>query len=115
MSVEFDANNFLNHVTYTSYITNISQLGTTAALNPAFGTAAGTNSMRKIVSNCTLEVLNDATRDCIIPFIGADDHCTTGGSECAHLRDRTARQKIVSTTQMVIELVSVEGQKGKSH
>jgi hypothetical protein len=50
LSVEFDANNFLNHVTYTSYITNISQLGTTAALNPAFGTAAGTNSMRKIVS-----------------------------------------------------------------
>jgi trimeric autotransporter adhesin len=50
LSVEFDANNFLNHVTYTSYITNISQLGTTAALNPAFGTAVGTNSMRKIVS-----------------------------------------------------------------
>lgn len=50
MSVEFDANNFLNHVTYTSYVTSISQLGTTAALNPAFGTAVGTNSMRRIVS-----------------------------------------------------------------
>lgn len=50
LSVEFDANNLLNHVTYTSYFTNISQNGTTAALNPLFGTPAGTNSMRKIVS-----------------------------------------------------------------
>jgi hypothetical protein len=50
LSVEFDANNFLNHVTYSSYVTSINQLGTSAALNPSFGTATGVNSMRKIVS-----------------------------------------------------------------
>ena len=48
LSVEFDANNLLNHVTYTSWFTNISALGVDPAFNPAFGTAAGTNQMRTI-------------------------------------------------------------------
>ena len=48
LSLEFDANNLLNHVTYTSWVTNISALGVDPAFNPAFGTAAGTNQMRTI-------------------------------------------------------------------
>jgi hypothetical protein len=46
--VEFDANNLLNHATYTSWFTNISALGVDPAFNPAFGTAAGVNQMRTI-------------------------------------------------------------------
>ncbi len=48
LSLEFDANNLLNHVTYTNWFTNISALGVDPAFNPAFGTAAGTNQMRTI-------------------------------------------------------------------
>ena len=48
LSVEFDANNLLNHATYTSWFTNISALGIDPAFNPAFGTAAGVNQMRTI-------------------------------------------------------------------
>lgn len=48
LSVEFDANNLLNHATYTSWFTNISALGVDPTFNPLFGTAAGVNQMRTI-------------------------------------------------------------------
>jgi hypothetical protein len=43
LTAQFDANNLLNHVTYTSWNAIITPFG-----NPLFGTAAGANQMRTI-------------------------------------------------------------------